>query len=480
VLLRVDEDGGEVSELKISGSEERWFRIVHALPGGQAILYAAFESKYAAGHGSIGICSLKTGRAKELAQSGTYPLYAQSGHLLFLLDSTLMAVPFDAETLEITGQAVPVPGLGEVSSGAYGSALIDITSNGTLYYREAETRTNATHGIYRYAIESGGKPELMSPRTGDFDRFSISSDAKFIAIEVGETNDWKGNSIWVLDLGRNVLQRLTTEAGGQLTPMFSPDGAWVYYSAFDENNEWKGIYRRRRGDRSIDGAQPIEEGPRQFYVQSISSDGMYLLGSGAPDEKVSPGTNWDIGLISLGENGEKATTTIWAGGPEAQGRPAISPDGQYVAYTSWHTDKAEVYVRPFESSDESNLEYQVSNNGGNRAMWSPDQKTLYYVEGERQSKLMVASVLASAQPMGKGELPRFEIGEVQELFGFGTLDDSLHATIMPDGSGFLRTDIVLQEGAEKISDDPTVIHVVRNFFTELNRVAPTEKNDENR
>ena len=475
-LLRIDEDGGEITELKITGPEERWIRIVHALPGGQAILYAAFQSQYARDHGSIGVYSLETGQAKELVQNGTYPLYAQSGHLLFLRDSKLMAVPFDAKALEITDKAVPVPGMGEVRSQSFGSALIDITSNGTLYYRQAGPRTNTKRGIYRYAIESGGEPELMSTTTGDFARFSISSDAKFIAIEIGETNETyepEGNSISVLDLGRNVLQQLTTEAGGQMIPMFSPNGAWVYYSAYDENDKWKGIYRRKRGDRSIDGAEPVEEGPRPFYLNSISSDGMHLLGAYAPDSKVSPGTHWDIGLIALDENGENATRTIWAGGPAPQARPSISPDGQFVAYSSWHTDKAEVYVRPFDSSEESGLEYQVSNNGGNWAMWSPDGKTLYYVEGVRQSKLMAATVLTNAETTGDGELPRFKIGEVKELFDFGTLDESHHATIMPDGSGFLRTQIVPQDGAEQTSDDPTVIHVVRNFFTQLERVAPT-------
>jgi Tol biopolymer transport system component len=328
---------------------------------------------------------------------------------------------------------------------------------------------------------------LISPRIGIYDRFSISFDAKFIAIEIGNLNewiDWKANSIWVLDLRRDVLQRLTTEAGGQLTPMFSPDGVWVYYSSFDENGKWKGIYRRRRGDSSIDGAEPIEEGARQFFVFSISSDGMHLLGAEPPDSSVSPDANWDIGLISLGENGEIATRTSWAVGPRGQAQPSISPDGQYVAYTSWdaNTGSTEVYVRPFNSIEESKLEYQVSNNGGLWPMWSPDGKTLYYVEGKDQSKLMAATVLTSDGPTGDGKLSRFEIGEVKELFGFGSfsLYGQEHVTIMPDGSGFLRSDVVRQEGDKKISDDLAVIHVVRNFFTELKRVAPTEKDDANR
>ena len=481
-LLRINEVGGEVTELKLSGSEERWTRIVHALPGGQAILYSAFEGQLSANRGSIGVFSLETGQAKQLIQDGIYPLYSQSGHLLFLRDSTLMAAPFDATTLEITGQVVPVPGLQKVSTGQWGNAYIDITDTGTLYYHEDREQASTLRGIYRYPLEGGGKPELISPRTGYFERFSISSDCRFIAVEIGEGRFNQNESIWVLDLERNVLQQVTTEPGPQVAPVISPDGRWIYYAAEGDDEEWSGLYRRQRGDHSIDGAELIDDGPRACYPISMSPDGKYLLVAEASDSKLSPETSWDIGLISLGEDGAKATRTVWAGGPEFEYEPKISPNGRHVAYSAWRigSSKSDVYVRPLDSSVDGNSVYQVSINGGSDAMWSPDGKTIYYVESvdpNTPKKMMAAAVLDDThQTTADGKLAKFAIGEVTELFDFSVFQGSReHLEIMPDGSGILRNDAVPQEGNEKAHDDPTVIHVVRNFFTELDRVAPTEE-----
>ena len=196
-----------------------------------------------------------------------------------------------------------------------------------------------------------------------------------------------------------------------------------------------------------------------------------------PDDELSPGTSWDIGLVSLDDSGGSVTRTTWVGGPEGQSLPKFSPDGRYVAYTSWRSVQSEVYVRPFDTSEEENVEHQVSSNGGDQATWSPDGKTLYYVERgpDRRKKLMAATILEDVLQTAEGELPRIEIGEAKELFGLRTFDGSeKHIEIMPDGTGFLRNEIVSQEGDEEVYDDPTVIHVVRNFFTELERVAPTK------
>ena len=47
---------------------------------------------------------------------------------------------------------------------------------------------------------------------------------------------------------------------------------------------------------------------------------------------------------------------------------------------------------------------------------------------------------------------------------------------MPDGKSFLRIDNApVEAGQEDTVDDKAVIHVWRNFFAELERLAPTKK-----
>ena len=56
-----------------------------------------------------------------------------SGHLVYIHDGTLFAVPFDLDRLEVKGQ--PVPALEGVTSNAItGGAQFSVSTNGTLIY----------------------------------------------------------------------------------------------------------------------------------------------------------------------------------------------------------------------------------------------------------------------------------------------------------------------------------------------------------
>jgi Tol biopolymer transport system component len=120
----------------------------------------------------------------------------------------------------------------------------------------------------------------------------------------------------ILEPKRNVQTPLTTEPGDQATPIFSPDGQWVYYSATDEDGTWRGFYRRRRDGSGSE--ELVEDGPGPCDISSISSDGKHLL--------VVEIRELDIAVIHLGENGEKAAREPWLGGPSIQFAAEISPN----------------------------------------------------------------------------------------------------------------------------------------------------------
>jgi hypothetical protein len=48
------------------------------------------------------------GKPRLLLNGGTFPRYAAAGYLLYLQKGALLAAPFDAHRLEITGPAVPI------------------------------------------------------------------------------------------------------------------------------------------------------------------------------------------------------------------------------------------------------------------------------------------------------------------------------------------------------------------------------------
>ena len=57
-----------------------------------------------------------------------------------------MAAPFDVDSLDLTGAAVPV--VEEVWQSRYGWAQIAISDDGTLYYRQGEGQEEALKSIY--------------------------------------------------------------------------------------------------------------------------------------------------------------------------------------------------------------------------------------------------------------------------------------------------------------------------------------------
>lgn len=60
--------------------------------------------------------------------------------------------------------------------------------------------------------------------------------------------------------------------------------------------------------------------------------------------------------------------------------PRISPDGRYMAYQSDESGTENIYVRPF--PDVNGGRRQISSNGGNSPLWSPDGRELFYRNGD--------------------------------------------------------------------------------------------------
>src|SRR5262245_30349248 len=78
--------------------------------------------------------SLKTGERKTLIEGGADGRYVPTGHLVYALGSTLLAVPFDVNKLEKTGGPVPVAE-GVVRAGTTsGTAQFSFAANGTMVY----------------------------------------------------------------------------------------------------------------------------------------------------------------------------------------------------------------------------------------------------------------------------------------------------------------------------------------------------------
>jgi len=83
-----------LTELAPGEIAHRWPQI---LPGGKAVLFSAYHSMTGLDGATIEVQSLRNGRRKTLVRGGTFGRYLASGHLVYINQGTLFAVPFDPD-----------------------------------------------------------------------------------------------------------------------------------------------------------------------------------------------------------------------------------------------------------------------------------------------------------------------------------------------------------------------------------------------
>src|SRR5688572_15598306 len=120
LILKLDESRKEVIQAYPS-----------FLPDGRHFLYQSWNGR--SEDATIYVASLDGGERKPLVKFESNPAYVAPGYLLFARNTTLMAQPFDAAKLQLTGEPFPV--VEQVAfSVASGYSNFSVSDNGTLIY----------------------------------------------------------------------------------------------------------------------------------------------------------------------------------------------------------------------------------------------------------------------------------------------------------------------------------------------------------
>ncbi len=142
--------------------------------------------------------------------------------------------------------------------------------------------------------------------------------------------------IWVRDLARGVMTRLTFDPAADGLPVWSPDGKQIAFSSDREG----GVFQIYRKDASGAGQEErLTEGASPKLVLDWSKDGKYIL-----YQATNPGTGNDLMALPL-EGDRKPIPVVSTKFNELTG--AISPDGRWLAYASDDSGQFEIYVQAF-------------------------------------------------------------------------------------------------------------------------------------
>jgi eukaryotic-like serine/threonine-protein kinase len=429
-LWQVSDEGGVSKPLTRLDQGEATQRWPEVLPGGKAVLYASGVNSAASL--KVIVQPIEGGKGRDLAQGGTSPQYARSGHLLYVQGATLMAVPFDPERLGIRGSAVPV--VEGVAHAIDGAAQYSISSNGSLVYVSGGV-TSAQRKL-EWVSRNGTEQVLGAPaQTYGYPR--LSPDGRRVALE---TED----QIWLYDLARDTLTRFTFEGTANQSPVWTPDGKRIaFYSNKDgpASNIWWQL---------ADGSGGLERLSTDQYPQvprSWSPDGQLLA-----FHENNPTTKKDIWVLRLSDH----KTEPFLRTPFNEGGPVFSPDGHWIAYISDESGRQEIYVQPYPGPGGK---WQISTDGGNEPAWNRNGRELFYRSG---NKMMAVDVTTQ---------PTFSPGKPKVLFEgqYVAVQPGLTGTaydVSADGQRFL----MVKETEASVS--ATQINVVLNWFEELKRRAP--------
>jgi serine/threonine-protein kinase len=370
-LYRVRAAGGEPEQLTTLDEEknEATHRWPQMLPGGKAVLFTS-HTQPAGGFdkANLEVVSLVSGERKVIVRGGSNGRYVPSGHIVYVNEGSLLAVPFDLDDLEVSG--APAPVVQDVSwSVTEGGAQFSFSQTGRFAYLKGDNTLPEYPVVW--ADPKGSIATLWNER-GSYANPRLSPDGKKLALTVLRNGNW---DIWIYDLERSVSTRLTFDEASDTEQVWSPDGQYVVFSS--DRHGADNLYRKR-----ADGSGDLErltEGTAPQWASSMTRDGRFLI-------YMQAGQSFDLWVLPLDGDREPEVflnTTF----SEADGD--FSPDGNWLAYDSNESGRSEVYVRPFPMGGGK---WQVSDGGGAYPRWSRDGRRLYYRSDEG---LMVASVEAA-------------------------------------------------------------------------------------
>jgi Tol biopolymer transport system component len=420
----------------------------HILPDGKTVLFTEVSSTVAA-NAHVVAMDVATKQRKTILTNAADARYAPTGHLVFLRNAALLAVPFDASRLEVGAPMPLIAGIMQSTNALNGGeetamGQFALSASGALVYASGDRYPDTGNLVVRVDRKGSETKIAETPGALLFQRVSPSGD-RFVGERTGEGS--RASDLWSYELPSGTSNRLTS-TGDTGVVLFSPNGKALM---FDRTGHEPGIYTRSEGTGSL---QRLIEGPH--IPVSWSSDGKWLatleVVGGVRQIFVRPLRD---GKPDAGDPRQFSSSSY------AQSDGEFSPDARWLAYSTAESGASDVYVQPFPGPGEK---HRISLNGGLNPAWSRNGRELFYLVSKPGDVRAMMAVDVSTT----GD---FSAGIPHQLFEGPYVS-----------SGPVRSYDVTRDGAfimtrvTRPPDQPvTVLNVVLGWASQLKTIVPVGK-----
>ncbi len=358
-IHRVPVLGGAAEEVTTLTGDDGLHAYFQILDGGRSAVFSVNSSPP-----RIEAIRLPGGERLVVAP-GTRSYVTSTDHLVFAsLDGRLLAAPFDSDALQIVG--APVPVVDNLSIPGTGDPAYVLAEGGTLLYWSGPASSANAEFVWvtRDGVVTPVDPGwTFNPGTANVG-WSLSPDGTRLAYR--DVGGGDGGEIWIKELDRGPLSRLTFAPSAEGAPIWSADGRTVLFNS-DRQGSGTDVWERRADGTGED--RLVLDPDRSVVELAMTPDGSWIVFRAAapPSRDIvgqRPGTDTQATPLLTSTDFDEVS-------------PALSPDGRWLAYTSFETGAPQVYVRPFPDVDQGR--WQVSSGaGGSAPRWSHSGTELFY------------------------------------------------------------------------------------------------------
>jgi serine/threonine-protein kinase len=393
--------------------------------------------------------SLESEWKKELFPGDTAQ-YLPTGHIVYAVDNNLYSIAFELNKLSVTGGPIPMV-VGVLR--AAGAPQYAVSDSGTLAYIPEGA---AAEGNTLLWVERDGKEVSLSAPPDSYTNPRVSPDGTKVALAFTSGGEF---DIWIWDLIRETMTPLATfEEASDRLPLWTQDGKRIVFTSTREGG-FSLYWKAADGTGEIETLGSVRDSNIFPWSWSSGENSLVVM-----QQTGVQNTGFDIGIMSM--EGEHEYVRLLQENHN-EGQPKVSPDGNWIAYTSDESGQVEVYIRPF--PDVNKGREKASTSGGHSPLWSPDSKTVFYRDGDA-----VMEVSVKVEPNLSLDAPRTLFQKKYITTSFPNSSDYNTWDIHPDGKRFLMMKPNEIADSDSTAEARPQINVVLNWFEELKDRVPVD------